>query len=130
MLAVAITSTTTPCAAIKVLGLFPHPAISHFRFFEPVLRELAAAGHDVTVVGLFPWKEGRPANYHDVVIPGEVLTGAIDLQVSTLCSLPGRRQPEKTLTYNILTIDFDQYVSPHSFDVNARNGNINYVIHT
>lgn len=73
----------TPTVALKVLGLFPHPAISHFRFFEPVLRGLAAAGHDVTVVGLFPWHDA-PANYHDVVIPGEVLTGAIDLQVRAI----------------------------------------------
>lgn len=74
------TAFSTPTAALKILGLFPHPAISHFRFFEPVLRGLAEAGHDVTVVGLFPLKDA-PENYHDIIIPGEVLTNAFDLQV-------------------------------------------------
>lgn len=67
--------------SIRILGLFPHPAISHFRFFQPILRGLADAGHDVTVVGLFPY-ENAPANYHDVIIPGEILTSAISLQVN------------------------------------------------
>lgn len=80
VLLLVATSFSTPTTALKILGLFPHPAISHFRFFEPVLRSLANAGHDVTVVGLFPWKDA-PENYHDVIIPGEVLTNAIDLQV-------------------------------------------------
>lgn len=69
-----------PVAAIRILGLFPHPAISHFRFFQPILRGLADAGHDVTVVGLFK-HENPPPNYHDVIIPGEILTNAIGLQV-------------------------------------------------
>lgn len=69
-----------PAAAIRILGLFPHPAISHFRFFQPVLRGLADKGHDVTVVGLFK-HENPPPNYHDVIIPGEILTNAIGLQV-------------------------------------------------
>lgn len=69
-----------PVAAVRVLGLFPHPAISHFRFFQPILRGLADAGHDVTVVGLFK-HENPPPNYHDVIIPGEILTNAIGLQV-------------------------------------------------
>lgn len=65
--------------AIRILGLFPHPAISHFRFFQPILRGLADIGHDVTVVGLFK-HENPPNNYRDVTIPGEILTNAIGLQ--------------------------------------------------
>lgn len=80
LLLVVAATLTAPADGIRVLGLFPHPAISHFRFFEPVLRGLADAGHDVTVVGLFPWK-GAPDNYHDVIIPGDLLTGGVNLQV-------------------------------------------------
>ena len=65
----------------KILGLFPHPAISHFRFFEPILHGLAEAGHNVTVVGLFGW-DNAPENYKDIKMPGEILTNAIGLQVS------------------------------------------------
>lgn len=80
LLLASLGTLSGPTDALKVLGLFPHPAISHFRFFEPVLHELAHQGHDVTVVGLFPWKDA-PENYHDIIIPGELLTSAIDLQV-------------------------------------------------
>lgn len=80
-----------PVAAIRILGLFPHPAISHFRFFQPILRGLADAGHDVTVVGLFK-HENPPPNYHDVIIPGEILTNAIGLQVRIWCDKKLQRQ--------------------------------------
>lgn len=72
-----------PTNALRILGLFPHPAISHFRFFEPILRGLADAGHDMTVVGLFKY-ENAPANYKDISMPGEILTNAIGLQVSSV----------------------------------------------
>lgn len=75
-------STGNTAAALKILGLFPHPAISHFHVFEPLMRGLAQAGHDVTVFSMFPQKQPL-ANYTDVVIPGDVLTAAIDLQVSS-----------------------------------------------
>lgn len=65
---------------LKVLGLFPYASYSHFLFFKPVLRDLASKGHDVTVVSYFPWKDA-PANYHDLVIHGELVSGSVDLQV-------------------------------------------------
>lgn len=69
--------------AYAILGLFPHPATSHFNVFQPILRGLADAGHDVTVVSHFP--DPNPSkNYKDLVLPGETLTNAISLQVS-LC---------------------------------------------
>ncbi|XP_058056928.1 UDP-glycosyltransferase UGT5-like [Anopheles bellator] len=55
--------------AYKVLGLFPHPGQSHFHFFEPILKGLAAAGHEVTVVSHFPDKS-PPPNYVDVPLEG------------------------------------------------------------
>lgn len=41
----------------RILGLFPFPGISHYQFFHPVMKALAEAGHEVTVVSHFPEKE-------------------------------------------------------------------------
>ena len=48
----------------RILGLFPHPGISHYQFFHPVMKALAEAGHEVTVVSHFPTKEVIE-NYRD-----------------------------------------------------------------
>lgn len=65
----------------KILGLFPHPATSHFNVFQPILRRLADEGHEVTVVSHFP--DPNPSkNYQDLTLQGETLTNAISLQVS------------------------------------------------
>ncbi|CRK86175.1 CLUMA_CG000058, isoform A [Clunio marinus] len=42
--------------AYRILGLFPHPGISHFQFFHPIMKVLAEAGHEVTVISHFPNK--------------------------------------------------------------------------
>lgn len=66
----------------RILGLFPHQAISHYHFFEPVMRALADAGHDVTVVSHFPSKTSTP-NYRDEPLIGlEALTNSVNLEVS------------------------------------------------
>lgn len=68
--------------SLRVLGLFPHPGVSHFHFFHPIMRGLAEAGHDVTVVGHFPDKN-PPANYKDLLLSKtETLTNSVDLAVS------------------------------------------------
>lgn len=60
----------------RVLGIFPHPAISHFRAFHPVLRELANVGHDVVVVSHFPESNPLP-NYRDLVLDrSDIMTAA------------------------------------------------------
>ncbi|XP_037914896.1 UDP-glucosyltransferase 2-like isoform X1 [Hermetia illucens] len=70
--------TKTHC--LKILGLFPHPGISHFHFFHPIMRALAEAGHDVTVVSHFPDKS-PPMHYKDIVIGGvQLLNDTVDLQ--------------------------------------------------
>lgn len=69
--------------AYNILGLFPHPATSHFNVFQPILRGLADAGHDITVVSHFP-DPNAPKNYKDLKLPGETLTNAISLQVSLI----------------------------------------------
>uniref|UniRef100_A0A2M3Z1Z1 UDP-glucuronosyltransferase n=1 Tax=Anopheles braziliensis TaxID=58242 RepID=A0A2M3Z1Z1_9DIPT len=65
-----VLAAVSQCAnAYKVLGLFPHPGQSHFHFFQPILKGLAEAGHEVTVVSHFPEKS-PPANYVDVPLEG------------------------------------------------------------
>lgn len=56
---------TNSVESLRILSLVPTPAISHFKFFQPILQGLAEAGHDVTVYGFFPNKDA-PSNYHDV----------------------------------------------------------------
>ncbi|XP_055597964.1 UDP-glucosyltransferase 2-like [Uranotaenia lowii] len=70
-----------PSKAYKILGLFPHPGESHFQFFEPILRGLAAAGHEVTVVSHFP-KANPPANYTDLPLDGmKLLTNSVSFEL-------------------------------------------------
>lgn len=65
----------------KVLGLFPHPGLSHFNFFQPILRGLAEAGHEVTVIGHFPEKN-PPENYKDLPLDSTSnLVASVDLEV-------------------------------------------------
>ena len=59
----------------RILGIFIHPAISHFRAFRPVLRALGEKGHDVYVVTHFPEKD-PPTNYHEFILKqDDILTG-------------------------------------------------------
>ncbi|XP_049309941.1 UDP-glucosyltransferase 2-like [Bactrocera dorsalis] len=65
---------------LKILGLFPHPAISHFHFFHPIMRGLAEKGHDVTVLSHFPDKSPT-ARYRDLPLTRhETLTNSVDLK--------------------------------------------------
>lgn len=74
--------------ALRVLGLFPHLSLSHFGFFHPIMRGLADAGHDVTVVSFFPDSEA-PANYKDLPLKDKpLLTDSVDLKVcASTCGL-------------------------------------------
>lgn len=69
-------------SAYRILGLFPHPAISHYRVFKPILHGLAKAGHNVTVFSHFPSKNIQP-NFTNILMPGVVLTAGIDFTVSS-----------------------------------------------
>lgn len=69
---------------LKILGLFPHPGISHFHFFHPILRGLAERGHEVTVVSHFPDKS-PPIGYTDLPLTGmDTLANSVDLKVRNL----------------------------------------------
>ncbi|XP_053692404.1 UDP-glycosyltransferase UGT5-like [Sabethes cyaneus] len=64
----------------KILGLFPHPGISHHYFFDPVLKGLAAAGHEVTVVSHFP-SPNPPSNFTDLKLEGvELLINSVSFE--------------------------------------------------
>lgn len=68
--------------AHRILGLFPHPGVSHFHFFHPVMKALAEAGHDVTVVSQFPNKNPIE-NYRDEPIKSQHnLSNFVNLDVS------------------------------------------------
>ncbi|KAK7793475.1 hypothetical protein R5R35_010151 [Gryllus longicercus] len=51
--------------AARILALFPTPSISHQLPFQVVMKELAARGHQVTVISPDPLKE-PVANYTDI----------------------------------------------------------------
>ncbi|XP_067632107.1 UDP-glycosyltransferase UGT5-like isoform X2 [Eurosta solidaginis] len=65
---------------LKILGLFPHPGISHFKFFHPIMRGLAEKGHDVTVISHFPDK-APPIKYRDIPLSNQpTLSNSVDLK--------------------------------------------------
>jgi glucuronosyltransferase len=82
MLVVAlIIQTINLAAASKILGLFPHPGISHFNVFRPIMLQLASLGHEVEVASYFP-NEKPVDHYKDLVFEGQtILTGSTDLKV-------------------------------------------------
>ncbi|KAH8282260.1 hypothetical protein KR054_006500 [Drosophila jambulina] len=67
------------CNSLNILGMFPHPAMSHFKFFQPIMRGLAQAGHNVDVISPFRDVE-PPKGYKDYQLPPASLTDAINLE--------------------------------------------------
>lgn len=59
--------------SLRILGMFPFPAKSHFQMFSAVMKELARRGHQVDVVSLFPSKKPIP-NYTEIDIRVEGVT--------------------------------------------------------
>lgn len=73
----------SPIVGLRVLGLFPHPGVSHFHFFKPIMQVLAAHGHNVTVVSHFP-DPNPPPNYKDLTLTGlDMMHNSVDLDVSS-----------------------------------------------
>lgn len=73
-------TTAAVSSSLRILGLFPHHAVSHFHFFHPIMVGLAEAGHDVTVVSHFR-DENPHSNYKELIIGGQTnLTNVVDLQ--------------------------------------------------
>lgn len=70
-----------PLDSARILGLFPHAGESHFVFFEPILRALDNAGHDVHIIGHFEVKNVS-SGFRNIIVhnPGSS-KNAIDLGV-------------------------------------------------
>ncbi|XP_072765192.1 UDP-glycosyltransferase UGT5 [Anoplolepis gracilipes] len=61
----------TTKSKLKILGVFGHLGKSHFDVFEPLLKELARRGHEITVISYFPRTDNAKAkeplpNYKDI----------------------------------------------------------------
>lgn len=64
----------------KILGIFPTPSPSHYFTGSALMKGLAAAGHEVTVISPFP--QARPLkNYRDITIDGviETMSGMVNI---------------------------------------------------
>lgn len=66
----------------RILGIFPHHGESHFVFFEPILKALDNAGHDVHVISHFELTNVS-SRFQNIVVskPGSS-KNAVDLAVS------------------------------------------------
>ncbi|XP_034669406.1 UDP-glucuronosyltransferase 2B17 [Drosophila subobscura] len=73
-----VISLTGTVSSLKILGMFAHPAISHFKFFHPIMRGLAEVGHSVDVVSPFPDK-APPTGYTDYKLPSSNLSDMIPM---------------------------------------------------
>ncbi|XP_053684618.1 UDP-glycosyltransferase UGT5-like [Sabethes cyaneus] len=56
---------STECA--RILGILPSAGWSHYAIGEGIMKALARAGHEVTVVGAHHWKQA-PENYRSIVL--------------------------------------------------------------
>lgn len=58
------------CLAANILAFLPTFARSHYGGFQPLLKELAVRGHNVTVLSHFSLKN-PPPNYHHIDVSKE-----------------------------------------------------------
>lgn len=67
ILTVCILIIVNSCLSSNILAFLPTKARSHYGGFEPLLKELAVKGHNVTVLSPFPLKN-PPLSYHHIVV--------------------------------------------------------------
>lgn len=67
LFAVLIMITVNGTAGKNILIFAPMPFKSHFRGFQPLFKELAGRGYNLTVVSAFPLKNSLE-NYNDIPI--------------------------------------------------------------
>ncbi|XP_069682304.1 UDP-glycosyltransferase UGT5-like [Periplaneta americana] len=77
LLITIITLSTSLVTGARILALLPYIGKSHFDVFEPYVKELAARGHQVTVLSHFPQKQPI-ANYTDISLVGSIPIDATD----------------------------------------------------
>lgn len=56
-------------STLKILGVFPMASHSHVMMGLPLMKELAARGHEVTFISSFPQKENTK-NLKNVLVKG------------------------------------------------------------
>lgn len=52
------------CWSANILAFLPTLAKSHYMAFQPLLKELAVRGHNITVLSHFSLKDPPPNYYH------------------------------------------------------------------
>lgn len=64
-----IVATIHAINSVKILGVFHMPAYSHFQLGDKLLKELAARGHEVTIVTPYKEKESTE-NFKTIELNG------------------------------------------------------------
>lgn len=64
ILTVGILISVNGCFTSNILAFLPTKARSHYGAFEPLLKELAVRGHNVTVLSPFVMKNPPPSYHH------------------------------------------------------------------
>lgn len=70
--------------SFRILGLFPHAGESHYQIFQPIMKALAEAGHEVTVLSHFPERSNITGLRVLVIDEHKSLMNAMDLAVNEL----------------------------------------------
>ncbi|XP_047118228.1 UDP-glycosyltransferase UGT5-like [Schistocerca piceifrons] len=94
MLAASLTAallvlTAAPAQPANILAPIWFQARSHFAVYEPLLRALAARGHNVTVLSHYP-QRAPLANYHDISLAGSapLFTNNVPVELVLALSSP------------------------------------------
>jgi len=69
-LVVSLLMYVSHCLSANILAFLPTFARSHYGGFQPLLKELAVRGHNVTVLSHFALKN-PPPNYHHIDVSKE-----------------------------------------------------------
>lgn len=65
---VMLSITCSVVDSVKILGVFPTPSKSHWIIAHKLMKELAASGHEITIISPFP--VNKPIkNYRDIPTP-------------------------------------------------------------
>jgi len=85
LLVVAILGAAAPgmTDAAKILAVLPHSGHTHFKVFEPLLKGLAAKGHNVLVLSHYPQAK-PPPRYEDISLVGAMPSLEATLELSHL----------------------------------------------
>lgn len=75
ILIVGVLMSVNNCSPSNILVFLPTKARSHYGAFEPLLKELAVRGHNVTVLSPFSMKNPPPSYHHVQVEDKDLMMG-------------------------------------------------------